>query len=289
MKRLALFAVPLGLLLSPLPVTATVNRRIPVVTQIQGAVLYRTSVTIGNGRGSGSTPVVMRLTYRSPVDGSLQAAFLSPAGPLSGRRVLVYEDIIQSFKDAGSIRAADLAATLFGTLLVSFEALDNVEDAIVVARTYSAATGGGTNGIAYVGVEAGTAGDDGLLTAVRNGAFGTDGTTRANIGFVNEHVVATDVEVTYFDGTTGAQLKQFTLSQVTQRPTLSAGEVYQLNNIFNDSAIPAGTRLLVIRVRSLASQSRISGYVVQLDSITNDGSFFLMNEPDDCSGYTPPF
>jgi hypothetical protein len=114
-------------------------RNVPVVTQIQGAAFYRTSITISNGSSTISTPVLMRFSYRSPADGSWQLSFLPLTaevhGHLAGKgngafelgphQVRFYDDIVQAFKNAGGIRAADVGLGLFGTLLVTFLNLDN--------------------------------------------------------------------------------------------------------------------------------------------------------------------
>ncbi len=266
------------LLLGPMAALADVDLRIPVVTQVQGAVFYRTSLMIGNGSSSRQPLIELRLVYRSSVDHTMQSATLQE-GMLAPHRVLTFEDIIQHFKDSGVIRSVDRTAAIFGTLTVSFNANGQLlEDSIAEARTYSPANGGGTNGIAYVGRNIVTAGSERIKAAVRNGPLGADGTTRANLGFVNEGA-RTDVDVIYYDGSTGVQLKAFTI------PDLAAGEVVQFNNVF--SGLPAGTTKLIVFASAQAAGGRISGYGVQLDSVTNDGSFFLMFEDtDDC--YTVP-
>src|SRR5262245_9303252 len=158
--------------------------RVPVVTQVQGVTFFRTSLTIANGSGNRPSGIQLRFSYRSP-DGSFQTANLN-VGTLGAHRTLFFEDIVQHLKTSGAIRPQDAGAPLFGTLLVTFDAAGFVtEDAIAEARTYSAA-GGGTNGIAYIGRENTTAGAHTVKGALRNGAFGADGTTRANLGFVNE-------------------------------------------------------------------------------------------------------
>lgn len=262
------------LLLGPAVAGADIVLRIPIVTQLQGVVFYRTSITIGNGTGNGPVNIILRLTYRSAVDGTIHNVTLNE-GQLLPYRVIFFEDIIQHFKDSGAIRPEDSAAFIFGTLLVTFDANGlNPNECIAEARTYSPAIGGGTNGIAYLGRDFERVGSDVIKTAVRNGTFGNDGITRTNIGFVNEGTTGTDVEVTYRDGSTGAVLRQFTLT------ALAVGEVVQLNNIFSHSAIPAGTRTMVVRAEAQSPSGRISGYAVQLDSVTSDGAFFLMGDRD---------
>jgi hypothetical protein len=260
------------LLLGPAAAGADLLTRIPIVTQLQGVVFYRTSITIGNGTGNNPVNIILKLTYRSPVDGTMQNPVLN-LGQLLTYRTLFFEDIVQQFKQAGAIRSQDASSAIFGTLTVTFDANDvSLTEAIAEARTYSPATGGGTNGIAYIGREITTAGSEIIKTAVRNGAFGTDGTTRANIGFVNEGTVTTDVDIIYRDGANGAILREFT------KTDLAPGEVVQFNNIFDHPAIPPSTRSIIVRAQAAATNGRISGYAVQLDSITNDGAFFLMCE-----------
>lgn len=282
MKMRAAFLV--AILLSALAASAGASelRNVPVVTQIQGATFYRTSITLTNGNETVTTPVVMEFSYRSPADGSFQVAFLNLNPALGPKRVRFFDDIIQEFKNAGAIRAADANSGLFGTLLVTYEALNIRAEAGVVARTYSAAPGGGTLGFAYEGkcfCQAGT-----RLRALgggRDGVFGNDGSTRANLGIINQGDSSgsgsTDVRITYYDGSTGAQLKQFFLSSVIGHD-LEANEVAQLNNIFNDAAIPASTTTLLIKVEAQQANWYVSAYVVQLDNTTQDGSFFFLFE-----------
>ncbi len=258
------------------------TRNIPVVTQLQGAAFYRTSITLTNGNEVITTPVVMEFSYRSPVDNSFQITTMTLNPALGPKRVRFFEDIIQEFKNAGLIRAADANAALYGTLLVHFEALDIRAEAGAVARIYTAAPGGGTLGFAFEGrcfCEVGTRFR--ALGGGRDGVFGNDGSTRANLGIVNQGDVtgsgATDVRITYYDGSNGNQLKQFFLADVIGRD-LEANEVFQLNNIFNDAAIPASTTTLMIKVEAQRADWYISAYVVQLDNTTNDGSFFYLFE-----------
>jgi hypothetical protein len=103
-----------------------------------------------------------------------------------------------------------------------------------------------------------------------------DGTTRANIGLVNEGSAPTDVRITYLDASSGAKIKEFNLSSAVGH-TLSPGEVVQINNIFVSSGVPPSTRLINVQAVPLSAVP-ISGYAVQLDEVTSDGSFFLMTE-----------
>jgi hypothetical protein len=258
--------------------SAVETRSVPVVTQVQGATFYRTSITLSNGNATISTPVEMLFSYRSPADGSFQTTTLTLNPTLGPHRVRFFDDIIQVFKDSGRIRAADVNLGLFGTLLVTFEALDIRAEAGVVARTYSPAPGGGTLGIAYEGrcfCETGSIFR--VMGPGRGGVFGNDGSTRANLGIVNEGFGPSDVRITYYNGDTGVQLKQFFLSTVAGHD-LEENEVYQLNNIFADSAIPSNVHTLAIQVEAQLANVYVSAYIVQLDNTTQDGSFFFLFE-----------
>lgn len=270
-------AAAAAVLLLPALLVGAVSKRVPVVTQVQGVVFYRTFLMIGVASGSPAVTPTLTLTYRSPVDGSIQTPTLAPGEPIAGGQAQTFEDVIRSFKDAGAIRSEDVASGLFGTLEISAETLTDPSQLSVVARTYSPASGGGTNGIAYVGRDAASSGSSAKLVAfVRNGTFGADGTTRANVGFVNEGAVPTDIRIRYLDAATGTEIKEFVLSTAVGH-ALASGAVVQLNNIFGSSGVPPSTRLIAVEATPL-SPTRISGYAVQLDSVTNDGSFFLMTE-----------
>ncbi len=277
MKMPRVAAAALGMLSLPALVAAAVSQRVPVVTQVQGVVFYRTLLMIGVASGSPAIAPTLTLTYRSPVDATIQSPALQVGTPISGGTVRTFEDVVQTFKDSGAIRPADMGAGIFGTLTVDAPGLTLPSELSVVARTYSPGAEGGTNGIAYVGRDSGTSGSASrVLAFVRNGTFGSDGTTRANIGLVNEGSSATDVRITYLDAVSGSQIRAFDLSSAAGH-ALSPGEVYQLNNIFGSPGVPASTRLINVEAVPL-SPVPISGYAVQLDSVTNDGSFFLMTE-----------
>jgi hypothetical protein len=264
-------------------VRAVTTKSIPVVAQIQGATFFRTSVTISNANDTVTTPVHMVLSYRSPVDGTFQTTTLDLNPALGPRRVVVFDDIVQAFKNAGRIRQADASALIFGTLLVTFDAIleASKEEAAAVARTYSQGFGG-TLGIAYAGrCFCLTGSQFRVLGSARRGVFGNDGSTRANLGIVNEGfgnlTGSSDVRIIYYDGDTGAELKSFFIGDIVGHD-LEENEVYQLNNIFNDPVIPATVRTMIIRVEAVRADVFVSAYVVQLDNTTQDGSFFFLEE-----------
>ena len=255
-------------------------KSVPVVTQVQGLTFYRTSITISNGSAIVTTPVTLTFSYRSPVDGAFRIAELDLSPNLGPRHVRFFDDIIQAFKDAGEINAVDANAALFGTLLVTFDAIDESDrfEAAVVARTYSPGPTGGTLGIAYAGrCFCSTGSQRRVIGATRSGVFGNDGSTRANLGIVNEGFGSTDVQISYYDGDTGALLKQYDISSKAGH-ILEENEVFQINNIFLDSGVPGSTRSMVIQVEATVAGVYVSAYGVQLDNSTQDGAFFFFEE-----------
>ena len=247
---------------------------VPIVTQVQGAAFYRTSLAISN---VGPTSLLaLNFIYRSPVDNTMQ----SPAAALTLTTGTAFstDDIVQLMKTSSTMRAADKTVALFGSMLIELTAVTDPSDVTIIARTYSPGPGGnGTMGIAYAGRPTSTTrAYTRLTTTVRNGAFGSDGNARANIGFVNLANAPIDLKVQYVDAATGAILKTFTLSTVIGHP-LESREVVQLGNIFADPAISSVSRVIVVAF--LIDQTvSFSGYAVQLDNTTNDGSFFPMTE-----------
>lgn len=279
MKRHGFFlAAALAFLAPTLSLAQTDLRRIPVITQVQGAVFFRTSVTLGNDNSTKSIAITLLFSYRSPVDGSFQTKGIALTAPLGPHHAVFFEDIVQTFKDSGVLPAGDAAAALFGTLMVKTTGADTDDDVSVVARTYSPATGGGTNGIAYQGRIPDESGSNKIHAVIRNGSFGHDGTTRANIGFINEGTAPVDVQVIYFNADTGTLIKSFKVSDIVHHP-LSPEEVFQTNNVFADATVAAsGANKIVVEAIPLTSGGNISGYVAQLDGTTNDGSFFVFSE-----------
>lgn len=248
---------------------------VPIVTQVQGATFYRTSLAISN-IGPASI-LAITFIYRSPVDNTMQTA--ANAHPLASGAVFESDDIVDFMKFNAAMRNVDRNQALFGTLFIELPSVTDPTDVSVVARTYSPGPGGsGTMGIAYLGrpINAVNRAFSRLTTTLRNGTFGHDGSSRANIGMVNYSNSAIDLHLEYKDATTGVTLKSFSLSSVTGH-LLESREVVQLNNIFADPAVSSASRVLVT-ITMIQPAQTFSGYAVQLDNTTNDGSFFLLTE-----------
>jgi hypothetical protein len=249
---------------------------VPIVTQVQGVVFYRTSLAISNT--GPRTFLAISFIYRSPVDNTMQSpvfiqSVLEPSAAFSS------DDIVQLFKTSSDMREADKTVPLFGSLQIDLPDIIDATDISVIARTYSPGPGGaGTMGIAYLGrpLSSTTRAFSRLTTTVRNGTFGQDGNARANIGIINLSNFAIDLKVEYKSTLTGVALKTFNLSSVVGH-LLASREVVQLGNIFGDAAL-AGTSRVLVTVTPIPPSQSFSGYAVQLDNTTNDGSFFLMTE-----------
>jgi hypothetical protein len=267
--------ISLVLFLFAIPAGADVFYDVPVVTQVQGVAFYRTSLAVSNV--GPSSVMGLNFFYRSPVDNTMQAAHRQDS--VANLGAFASDDIVEFMKTNSTMRTADKTVPLFGTLEIEMVSTVDPTDVAIIARTYSPGTGGnGTVGIAYLGrpYAVGSLAFTRMTTTVRNGAFGHDGDSRANLGFVNYGNDPMDMKVQYVDPATGLNLKTFTLSSAAGH-LLASREVVQLGNIFGDAALAGVSRVIVIVTLTTPVQS-FSGYAVQLDNATNDGSFFLMTE-----------
>ena len=273
--RVVRLSLAVALALFAVSAAADVLYEVPVVTQVQGVVFYSTSLAVSN---VGPRSVMgVNFYYRSPVDNTMQGVSTNEIVESLG--TFSTDDVVEYMKTRSTMRAADKTVPLFGALEIAMTSTVDPTDVTVVARTYSPGTGGnGTQGIAYVGRPNGVATQafTRMTTTVRNGEFGHDGNTRANLGFVSLGNAPMDLKIQYIDAATGLTLKTFNLSSAAGH-LLAAREVVQLGNIFGDPALAGVSRVIVI-VTQIGAVQGFSGYAVQLDNTTNDGSFFLFTE-----------
>jgi hypothetical protein len=273
--RVVHFPIAVVLALLAVSANADVFYDVPVVTQVQGVAFYRTSLAISNL--GPRTLMGLNFVYRSPVDNTMQ--FPQALATVESLGTFATDDVVEFMKNNSPMRAVDKTMPLFGTLEVVMASTVDPTDVAVVARTYSPGTGGnGTVGIAYVGRPYSTASQafTRMTTTVRNGTFGHEGNTRANLGFVSLGNLPMDLKIQYIDAATGLSLKTFTLSSAAGH-LLESREVVQLGNIFGDPALAGVSRIIVI-VTQIGEVQGFTGYAVQLDNTTNDGSFFLFSE-----------
>jgi hypothetical protein len=269
MKRLSLTLLLFmaTLVVSPSLLHADVAYLVPVVTQVQGAAQYRTSLIVTN-ESTVSTQLIYQLRYRSSVDGAFRggAAFGNfPLGPLQS---VYFDDVIQMMRDVRAVPDPDATAQIFGTLQVVM--LGNGAFGTVIARTYSP-TICGFVGTAYKGTP--DTGAFTLVTSIRRDTLTMN--TRVNLGFISRNTTGalTDVGISFFDGATGQLIGQYTLSSRIGH-SLAEREVAQLNDVFSDPILTGyENRSIVVRATSLG---RIQGYTVILDGTSNDGSFYTM-------------
>jgi hypothetical protein len=191
---------------------ADVTRNVPVVTQIQGATFYRTSITLTNGNETLTVPVVMDFSYRSPADGTFQIATLTLSTAL-GRSAWPSSTTSSRVQNAGRIRAADTSQAL--------------RNAMGVRRLgHQAGRRRGADLQRDAGRRTGSPSMANLLrgriaiprSRRRPGRCFRQRREHAPAGIVSDGsasgVGATDVRITYFDRSTGTQLKQFFLSDL---------------------------------------------------------------------------
>ena len=250
----------------------------PIVGRVRGAsTTFFTSLDITNNT---ARPTEVDFFY-TPADGS--ASRSGTLGTLQGFDDIHTDDFFQSLADAGVI-APNQGDSSFGTLLLTFNnpSFAKGTEATAVARVYSfaAGTSGPTYGLSYRATPLHTDGAHSLASVARStpGLVTNIGIENVGINDSGNSVSAPiTVRLSFFDPTTG--------TAVGTQPTfnLAPGQVIQINDVINNAGknafqLPAGTRSVIVFVDEIAGTSQISGYAVQKDTSTNDGSFVLMQE-----------
>jgi hypothetical protein len=250
----------------------------PVVGHVHGAsTTFLTSLDITNNTAQ---PTDVDFFY-TPADGS--ATRSGTFGTLQGFDDIHSDDFLQSLVDTGVI-TSNQADNSFGTLLLTFNnpSFTRGTEATAVARIYSfaAGTSGPTYGLSYRATPLHTDGAHSLASVARS----TSGLV-TNIGIENVGIddsgnsvsAPITVRLSFFDPSTG--------TEVGTQPTfnLAQGQVIQINDVINNAGknafqLPAETTSVIVFVDEIAGSSQISGYAVQKDIATNDGSFVLMQE-----------
>jgi hypothetical protein len=250
----------------------------PIVGRVHGvSTTFFTALDLTNNTNQ---PVDVDFFY-TPADGS--ATRSGTLGTLQGFDELHTDDFLQSLVDAGAL-TSNLADNSFGTLLLTFNnpSFTKGTEVSAVARVYSfvSGTSGPTYGLSYRATPLHTDGAHSLASVARS----TSGLV-TNIGIENVGIddsgnavsAPVTVQLSFFDPTTGAR--------VGTQPAfnLAPGQVIQINDVLNNAGtnafqLPAGTSSVIVFVDEIAGSSQISGYAVQKDISTNDGSFVLMQE-----------
>lgn len=250
----------------------------PIVGRVRGtSTTFITSLDVTNNTAQ---PADVDFFY-TPADGS--ATRSGTFGTLQGFDDIHTDDFLQSLVDAG-VTTPNQADNTFGTLLLTFNnpSFTKGTEATAVARVYSfaAGTSGPTYGLSYRATPLHTDGAHSLASVARStpGLVTNIGIENVGINDSGNSVSAlVTVRLSFFDPATG--------TAVGTQPTfaLAPGQVIQINDVVNNGGknafqIPAGTSAVIVFVDEVAGTSQISGYAVQKDRSTNDGSFVLMQE-----------
>ena len=250
----------------------------PIVGRVRGAsTTFFTSLDITN---NSAQPTDVDFFY-TPADGS--ATRSGTLGTLQGFDDIHTDDFLQSLVDSGVI-ASNQGDNSFGTLLLTFNnpSFTKGTEATAVARVYSfaAGTSGPTYGLSYRATPLHTDGAHSLAAVARSaqGLVTNIGIENVGINDSGNSVSApVTVRLSFFDPASG--------KAVGTQPTfnLATGQVIQINDVINNAGknafqLPAGTTSVIVFVDEIGGASQISGYAVQKDTSTNDGSFVLMQE-----------
>ncbi|MDL2717037.1 MAG: hypothetical protein PT977_04730 [Acidobacteriota bacterium] len=266
-SRKALAAGPTGRLIvgtgangvRALDVPRRTRRLVPIVLDVDtGSAHYTTELALTN-RGA-KTAAVSLLYTASIGTGSGSASETLAAG-----QQLVVADAISYLRGKG-VPIPTGAGSVGGTLLVTFDGLDEVEAVSVTARTTTATAApqpAGAAGLAYAAIDPDTGGSTGLLTL-----FGlrTNASDRTNLAVYNTSAQAVTLRVTAWSGEgTGAS------SIIEASAVLPAYGWKQYNRILEGPGYATGWAT----VERVSAAGAFGAYAVINDNGTSDGSFVL--------------
>jgi hypothetical protein len=267
-----------------------------IVTRVVGASFYRTAVDIANNTSSDGVTASYQYCYTA---GGFQGCTNSAAINLNHWQAFHTDDIVDYLGQNGDIPPS-AADNSFGTFIVTFDGLpsNNGWEGTVTGRTYNAADNAnpdaGTVAIAYPGSLFFESATGSLVTIVRDTTLSGDtgaGVLRTNFGVTNTALYNTtqgatvDFRITFYDAATGNVVGD----QIGPSHPLQAGEVIQINNVFNAAHIPSDVVSCIAFVDVTSAQGTnpdtIEGYVNILDAGTNDGAYFEMKCSVGCLNY----
>jgi hypothetical protein len=252
---------------------------LPIVTHARGATTtFFTSIDITN---NAPQPTDVSFEYIS-ADLSIDVSG-TVVRNLPGRANFHQEDLMLFLASTGAI-TADQANSTFGTMLLTFENPSFVKgtEASASVRVYNFLNNGQrpSIGLAYRAIPLTKNGAHTLSSVITNTTTADPSipSVVTNMGLENVGIndagqvdgTPITLQLTFYDPTTGAQ--------VGPQPTvtLSAGQVTQLNDVWNRYGLPATAQNLLVSVAELNGTAQIRGYISVKDTFTNDGSFFFM-------------
>ena len=273
---------------------------LPEVARLQGAgAFYRTAVDITNHSDNGGVTATVQFSYNCTA--CTPAAFFRTTPfviQLAARDSVHFDDMVQELDDRGLLTTGAVNGAV-GGLLVRFDGLPSTIgwEGSAVARLYNRVDENnpalGTIGYAFpaslffesaYNTAVGIARD----TSPAALAGGVQGSQRTNIGVRNTDVHAPpgsnrpiDLRVTFYDPATGNQVGNALVAQ-----GILPGEVRIIGNVFATAAIPQDISQVLVFV-DLTSPGIVlppaaqpsptfEAFIITIDNVTSDGSYFEM-------------
>lgn len=250
-------------------------RTIPVVLDVVGGTgaRYRTELTLGS---RASLPVVVSVTFR-PAPG-----FGAPTIPPSTVSLTLFPgaearaaDALDFLRSRGATIPAGGSQPIAGSLSVSAVVTNSIrratDDVYAIARTYTAAPGGGSFGLFYDGVSSLDAAEErGTVFGLRS----VSGAARSHLALVHlptggSQPITLSVQVYAAAGTP---------APTALSATLQPGEWRQFNDVLLAAGLSDGA-FGYARITRTAGSGSWAGYGVVNDAKTSDGSFLPLVRP----------
>jgi len=265
------------------------SAEVGVVTRVQGTAFFRTSIDISNNLTNQSILATFQYTYVS----NNQVFHTAPQTlTLISLSNFHQDDIVAYLGTLGLLQpGADQSS--FGSFLVTFDNLPskNGWEGTVTARTYSPASGTGTNGIAYPGTLFFESANQTLVGTIHDTrpAPTFAGALRTNLGVRNTDLNGlgdtnpVTVQVTFWDVTEGSATNGQKVGQDQIISGLVPGEVHQINDVFVTAGIPNTVTSCIVFVDVIAPTAgfpTVEGYINILDDNTKDGSYYELKCTD---------
>ncbi|HLJ75626.1 MAG TPA: hypothetical protein VKU62_13625 [Thermoanaerobaculia bacterium] len=251
---------------------------LPIVTRAQGAsTTFYTAIDVSNHSAQATDVTFEYLSADLTVNAS--GTLVSNLAPHANFH---QDDLIQYLGNQGYI-SADKVASTFGTLLLTFTnpAFTTGNEASASARIWNYLNSGQrpSIGLAYRAIPLRLNGSHTVTSVIQDTSATSGGpSVVTNMGLENIGIddagnvspTPITIQLTFFDGTTGAQIGP----QPTV--TLQPGQVNQINNVWATYGLPTSTNNVIVVAAETAGTAQIRGYISLKDTATNDGSFFFM-------------
>jgi hypothetical protein len=258
---------------------------LPLVARLVGAgpTLYITTVDVQNNSATATqvdwylNGVNLRTSTSLALAGSISStAALVAQGtgdPMRGRSNAHFDDIIDSFIQAGYLNGSIRDDGFIGSILFVFNGFNKRGQGVAIARFYSA-FGGGTIGQALKGREISAAEPQKLVALARDTRGKAGPQLYANI-FVNNTGVTPGLVGAPGPVTVRIQAYANTTGQPTGTPldtVIGVGETVGVSDVLAQLKVPPGEDTIIVYVTVISGTSAIDGVFAQVDATTRDGS-----------------